>query len=144
MSLKDNLEQIDAILNGMINGNRLATTDEVMKISAVNRDITKIKITVKTLEDKLRALKDLEWTIQGNNRRTEYNTDIELYELKTAIRMAYLFAMPFPTSEFYERFLENLGDYSKNVTITEEQLFVSPTLAFGDHYEYLYTFIKTK
>lgn len=144
MNLKDGLTQIDEILNRMINNNRLADRDERMRIQAVNRDITKAKIQIKTLEEKLHAVSQLEWTIKATKRKVEYASDIQLFEVKTAIRMAYQYSMPYPASEFYERFIEDLGEYAKNVTITEEQLLVSPTLAFGEHYDYLYTFIKIK
>ena len=142
MEYKLTIESLDKMLNGLIESDGKLTESQQEEIQQVERYRTELTYRVAKIKDKLEAIRETDANWWSGKRKTEFTKDELNYNLKTAIRMAYCYAMPLLESEFKDNFYGSMGDLGKHFTATEEQLLVAPSLAFGEHYKYLYTFIN--
>ena len=142
MEYKITIESLDKMLNGLIESDGKLTEQQMSEIQQVERYRTELKTRVHKLKNKLAAIRELASKWWADRRKSEFTKNELVFTIKTYIRMAYCNAMPYPASEFKDRFYESLGVWAEYYTATEEQLIKAQTLEFGEHYKYLYTFIK--
>lgn len=142
MAFKQHNEKLDKTLNNLVNNNIRLTKQEIEEVKQIERYITELKVRAKQLQTKIESVRQVDRHWYSSQRKEKRNDNQLDYDLKTAVRMAYLDAMPLMESDFYANFYESLGDYGQYFLATEEQLIKAQTLAFGEHYRYLYTFIK--
>lgn len=144
MEYKLTIESLDKMLNGLIESDGKLTESQQDEIQQVERYRTELTYRVSKIKDKLEAIRETDANWWSGKRKAEYTKDELGYSIRTYIRMAYQDAKPYPTAEFKTRFFESLGDWGVHFIATEEQLLGCLNLKFGEHYEYLYTFIKEK
>lgn len=72
MNYKEQLNELDLILNQMINDNRQMTKDEQMKFNISYKLIQKLDVQISKIKGKTRAIDELSRTIKGQSNKDKY------------------------------------------------------------------------